>query len=312
MLDLHETLRIGAQIASGLAAAHKQGLIHRDIKPANILLENCVERVKITDFGLARATDDVCVTRTGEVAGTSEYMSPEQASGLRVDARSDLFSVGSVLYTMCTGRSPFRSDSTIGVIRRVCDGAPRPIREVNPDVPQWLCDVIDRLLAKEPNDRFQSADEVADLLANALAAVQQSPHEPFVVPPAKVRSVAGQAEMNPTGARALIFAACAVGIVVVPLLLAVVMGIAVWWTHRVSGEVATPGLNLDRQATEIPIVTAPTYSEPQSTISEEAELPSPWKKGPFSSEEAKAYQVAWARGWMCPWISPTRSAWNSG
>src|SRR5206468_6079026 len=98
-LGVKEILRIGAQIAQGLAAAQKQGLVHRDIKPGNILLENGVERVKITDFGLARAVDDVGFTQTGQVTGTPQYMSPEQAMGEHVDHRSDLFSLGSVLYT---------------------------------------------------------------------------------------------------------------------------------------------------------------------------------------------------------------------
>ncbi len=171
-LGVTEILRIGSQIAAGLAAAHKQGLIHRDIKPANILLENGVERVKITDFGLARAVDDLSVTRTGEVAGTPQYMSPEQAQGERVDHRGDLFSLGSVLYTMCTGRPPFRGDSAIAVIRRVVDDTPRPIREVNADIPAWLCDIIDRLLAKNPDDRHQTAAEVAALLEQRLARMQ--------------------------------------------------------------------------------------------------------------------------------------------
>ena len=108
-LGLKEILRIGMQIAEGLAAAHKQGLVHRDIKPANILLENGVERVKITDFGLARAVDDASVTQSGVVAGTPMYMSPEQAEGEPIDHRADLFSLGSVLYAMCTGRPPFRA-----------------------------------------------------------------------------------------------------------------------------------------------------------------------------------------------------------
>ena len=100
-LELKEILRIGLQTADGLAAAHRQGLVHRDVKPANILLENGVGRVKITDFGLARAVDDVSVTQTGVIAGTPAYMSPEQARGEAVDHRSDLFSLGSVLYALC-------------------------------------------------------------------------------------------------------------------------------------------------------------------------------------------------------------------
>src|SRR5262249_39317056 len=101
-LQIHEVLRIGMQTASGLAAAHTHGLVHRDVKPANILLENGVERVKLTDFGLARAADDASLTQSGTVAGTPSFMSPEQAEGKSVDHRSDLFSLGSVLYAMCT------------------------------------------------------------------------------------------------------------------------------------------------------------------------------------------------------------------
>ncbi len=108
-LELREILRIGMQTAAGLAAAHAQGLVHRDIKPANILLENGVERVRITDFGLARAVDDATQTQSGVVAGTPQYMAPEQARGEAVDHRADLFSLGSVLYAMCTGHSPFRA-----------------------------------------------------------------------------------------------------------------------------------------------------------------------------------------------------------
>src|SRR5262245_18041079 len=108
-LAVHEILRVGMQTAAGLAAAHAQGQIHRDIKPANILLENGVERVKITDFGLARTADDASLTQSGVVAGTPQYMAPEQASGEAADYRSDLFSLGSVMYAMCTGRPPFRA-----------------------------------------------------------------------------------------------------------------------------------------------------------------------------------------------------------
>ena len=112
-LQTEEILRIGQQVASGLAAAHGQGLVHRDIKPANILLDDGVDRVTLTDFGLARAVDDASMTRSGVIAGTPQYMSPEQARGDAVDARSDLFSLGSVLYAMCTGRPPFRAETSL-------------------------------------------------------------------------------------------------------------------------------------------------------------------------------------------------------
>jgi WD40 repeat protein/serine/threonine protein kinase len=171
-LELREIVRIGIQIASGLAAAHKQGLVHRDIKPANILLENGVERVKITDFGLARAADDASLTQNGVIAGTPQYMAPEQARGEAIDHRSDLFSLGSVLYALCTGRPPFRASTTLGVLKRVSEEPPRPIRDLNPHIPLWLCSLIGQLHAKDPRDRFQSAAEVADLLERHLAQLQ--------------------------------------------------------------------------------------------------------------------------------------------
>lgn len=172
-LELKEILRIGMQTARGLAAAHAQGLVHRDVKPSNILLDGTVERALLTDFGLARAVDDASITRTGVIAGTPQYMSPEQARGGSVDARSDLFGLGCVLYTMCTGRPPFRAENSYAVLRLITDAEPRPIREINPEIPEWLCRLINRLMAKLPNDRFTSAAEVATLLEQCLAHVQQ-------------------------------------------------------------------------------------------------------------------------------------------
>ncbi len=172
-LQICEILRIGIQIASGLFAAHQQGLVHRDIKPANILLEQGIERALITDFGLARAADDAALTCSGIHPGTPQYMSPEQAAGEPVDTRSDLFSLGSVLYTMCTGRPPFRAETSLGVMRRIADDQPRRIREINPNMPDWLCNVIGKLMSKKASDRYDSASSVAILLEKCLAHVQQ-------------------------------------------------------------------------------------------------------------------------------------------
>ncbi len=172
-LDVKDVLRIGLQAASGLAAAHAQGLVHRDVKPANILLETSVDRVMLTDFGLARAIDDAALTRTGIIAGTPQYMSPEQASGDAIDHRSDLFSLGSVLYAMCTGRPPFRAETTFGVLRRIRETPPRAIREINADIPEWLERIVLKLLSKESTDRIATATEVATLLEQCLAHIQQ-------------------------------------------------------------------------------------------------------------------------------------------
>jgi endonuclease YncB( thermonuclease family) len=181
-LSVKEILRIGLQTASGLAAAHAQGVVHRDIKPANILLENGVERVKITDFGLARVADEAFVTQTSVIAGTPQYMAPEQAEGKTVDHRSDLFSLGSVLYAMCTGLAPFRGSTTVSILKRVCEEMPQPIREVNRDVPQGLVAIIEKLHAKDPAKRFQSAQEVADLLERELAGLQHPAGSQFAAP----------------------------------------------------------------------------------------------------------------------------------
>jgi len=137
-LALTQVLRIGSQVAAGLAAAHKRGLVHRDVKPSNILVESDTDRVKLTDFGLARAVDDASLSREGMLAGTPEYMSPEQARGQAVDHRTDLFSLGSVLYTLCTGKPPFTADGSLAVLARVANEPPTPIAKINANVPTWL------------------------------------------------------------------------------------------------------------------------------------------------------------------------------
>ena len=171
-LELVEILRIALQVARALGAAHEQGLVHRDIKPANILLEHGIDRPIVTDFGLARVANEASLTQSGMLAGTPNYMSPEQASGAQVDARSDLFSLGSVMYAMCVGHPPFRADTLVGVIRRVCDHQPRSLRTQNSRLPEWMEPFIFKLLEKEPDDRFASAEEVAEQLSAELAYCQ--------------------------------------------------------------------------------------------------------------------------------------------
>ena len=188
-LPVVEVLRIGSQIAAGLAAAHNQGLVHRDIKPENILLEEGLERVTITDFGLARAVDDNTVTQQGTIAGTPQYMSPEQARGERVDQQSDLFSLGSVLYALCTGCPPYRSDTSWGVMRKIIDGVPTPIQELNAEVPRWLSAIIEKLMSQDKSDRFASASALHELLEACLSHVQQPDAIPLPAIPGNSREV---------------------------------------------------------------------------------------------------------------------------
>lgn len=171
-LDLETSLGIAAQIAEGLAAAHHRGVVHRDIKPGNVLLEENSPRVLISDFGLARAIDDATVTVGGNLAGTPQYMSPEQAAGEHVNSVSDLFSLGSVLYAMLTGRPPFVAESPIAVLRKVIDMPAKPATTRVESLPPWVDRLIDRFLLKDPSERIASAEQAADLLRAAESHVR--------------------------------------------------------------------------------------------------------------------------------------------
>ncbi len=160
-------LRVAGQLAEGLAAAHRRGLVHRDIKPANVLVGQNIQRVWITDFGLARAADATLLTRTGVIAGTPHYMSPEQARGESVDHRSDLFSLGCVLYFLCTGRPPFDAENTLAILHKIVSEHPRPLMELRRDLPPSLVTLVHRLLQRNPDRRPQDCQEVISQLADA-------------------------------------------------------------------------------------------------------------------------------------------------
>ncbi len=173
-------LRIGIEIAEGLAAAHAKGLIHRDIKPSNIWLEGQKLRVKILDFGLARdphAHQQLDITIRGHVVGTPAYMSPEQARGEPIDHRTDLWSLGVVLYQMTTGLKPFAGDNTLSVMTSIISTEPDPPLGLVPDMPPALSALIQRLLSKEPDGRPATADEVVE----ELTAIAQAPTGRVVV-----------------------------------------------------------------------------------------------------------------------------------
>lgn len=182
IIPVAEAARIAKQVAEGLQAAHSCNLIHRDIKPSNIWLEKNRNRVKILDFGLARVADssDPNITQTGVILGTPAYMSPEQASGTELDARTDLFSLGTVLYRMVVGKSPFRGSNNLAILRSLSVDDPAPPRSLNPQVPERLSRLILKLLEKEKEARPSSAASVVMLLESILddlGAASSSEHE---------------------------------------------------------------------------------------------------------------------------------------
>jgi predicted Ser/Thr protein kinase len=170
IIPVAEAARIARQVAEGLQAAHACNLIHRDIKPSNIWLEKNRNRVKILDFGLARVADstDPNITQTGVILGTPAYMSPEQAAGTELDTRTDLFSLGTVLYRMVVGKSPFRGANNLSILRSLSVDDPIPPRELNPRVPERLSRLILKLLEKEKEARPSSAASVAMVLDSIL------------------------------------------------------------------------------------------------------------------------------------------------
>ncbi len=163
-MPVEDVLQIGIQLADALSLAHSHGLVHRDIKPGNVLLEADGSRALLSDFGLVRALDDATLTHSGMLAGTPDYMSPEQARGHSVDARSDLFSLGSVLYTMLVGNPPFRAPEPMAVLNRICHERHRQACLAEPRVPVEVSQLIDRLLTKDAKHRIASAELVRDRL----------------------------------------------------------------------------------------------------------------------------------------------------
>jgi serine/threonine-protein kinase len=167
-----EAVRILREVAWALSHAHAQGLVHRDIKPENILIEAASGRALVADFGIAAAMDD----STGHgVAGTPEFMSPEQAAGLPLDARSDLYSLGATAFYACSGRVPFAGSTATEVLARHATELAPPLRSAGLSVPRKLAQVVDRCLAKDPDQRLRSADELAEQLSVALEQRRELP-----------------------------------------------------------------------------------------------------------------------------------------
>lgn len=167
---LKEAISIGVQLAMALDYAHSRGIVHRDIKPSNIICSQYDKKIKITDFGIAHFEDAEATqqTRMGDVLGTPQYMPPEQLEGMAVDGRSDLFSVGIILYQLLTGERPFKGDSITSLMYQIITVEPKSIEEYVPDIPQPISRIVRKLLSKDPDDRFQTGRELANALTKAL------------------------------------------------------------------------------------------------------------------------------------------------
>ena len=173
LLPLPRVMSIVARVADALSYAHEYNVVHRDIKPANIMYETESDQVKVTDFGIARITDS-SKTKTGMVLGTPSFMSPEQLAGKKIDGRSDLFSLGVMLYQMSCGKLPFEGDSMAQLMFRIANEPHPDIRGVNPDLPQCLVAIVDKAMIKDPDARYQTGAEFAKDLRNCMAMMDSS------------------------------------------------------------------------------------------------------------------------------------------
>jgi serine/threonine-protein kinase len=170
-LPLKDVLHMVAQVADALSYAHGKGIVHRDVKPANIMQLDGTDSVKVTDFGIARITSS-SKTKTGVVLGTPSYMSPEQVAGKKVDGRSDIFSLGVVLFELLTGQKPFRGDDMTSLMYHIAREAHPSPRSINPRIPSVLEKIIDKALEKDVDKRYQDADHLSRHLKQVLARLE--------------------------------------------------------------------------------------------------------------------------------------------
>ena len=279
--DVVSIVRIGLQMAQALAAAHQQGLVHRDIKPGNVLLDRGVERVRVADFGLARVANDVSSTRSGFLAGTPQYMAPEQVRGETCDAQSDLFSLGAVMYALCTGHAPFRAETVYGVMQRIVHDEARPIREQNPLVPAWLERFVARLMEKDRARRFESAEDVGRILQNELAHLQN----PALAPEPARSWMPRQPSVRMRRRRVWI------GIGVAALLIAVAVTVS-WW----------PAPHFPMAASLLP--PGPQFPPPETTVASEAARVPLWNSDGTrdASEHLGQLEIDWHSAHNAPGV----------
>ncbi|MGH3101935.1 MAG: protein kinase domain-containing protein, partial [Thermoleophilia bacterium] len=262
---------ICADVCSALIAAHARGLIHRDIKPGNVMLTP-EGKVKVMDFGIARATTSETITQTAAVVGTAQYISPEQAQGQTVDYRSDLYSVGCCLYEMLTGTVPFTGATPVAIAYRHVREDPTPPRMLNPDVPAPLEAICLKAMAKLPDNRYQTAAEMHDdlerfrngqpvqatPLMDAAATTQAIPRDGGADPTAMLGTV--PADRAARYAEPEEERRTSVGWIVVSLLALVVVGLAAFFITR-----AVTGTGTDTQTTLAPTTVPTTTPTTQPT-----------------------------------------------
>ena len=178
-MPIGDVISLGIQLGKALDYAHSKGVVHRDIKPSNIMCVSGAQLVKVTDFGIAHVTSSTAGgdTRVGDVLGTPQYMSPEQTKGSKVDGRSDLFSVGIILYQMLSGQAPFKSDSIVALAVMIANDEPVPIQKLRPDIPQDMRRIVERCLAKSPDRRFQTGRELADAMIHLQRELEDEARE---------------------------------------------------------------------------------------------------------------------------------------
>ncbi len=216
-VDMDYALSIAAQVADALQHAHQRGLVHRDVKPNNILISRD-GRPLLTDFGIAKAVhESTGLTRTGTSIGTPEYMAPEQIQGQKVDARTDIYALGIVLYEMLTGWTPFSTTTPVATLYKQVNEPPPPLRQANINIPAWLESVVLKALEKSPQDRFQQASDFAE----SLRQRRQPEKTPTPAPPT-VKRTRDKTEAQPKG-RGRMVPLLLVGIVLLILALAVIV-----------------------------------------------------------------------------------------
>ena len=283
-VPVDEVVEVGRQVASALDAAHARGLVHRDIKPGNIAYA-ADGRVRVLDFGitqLAESTGSQSLTATHTVMGTAEYLAPEQALGGRVDGRADLYALGCVLYAMLAGQPPFRGPTPVATMMMHANDLVPDVRDLRPDTPDWLADLVHDLLAKQPDARPESAALVAVALeegeslfaTGATAATQRmAPAAPVpvpVVPPMPPRDPQPDRE----GPGPLVW--------VLALVAAAALGLLLWQLLR-DEDAATPTPTPSVATSEAPATSAPPSTTPPPTTA--APTPTPTTEAPTPTPE---------------------------